>query len=117
MLEGVMSAVLDYPTWFELVPAFTSSEGDLNALKNIVKKSQGTYASGAFMTGSFLENHDQPRFGSRTSDAAVRAPLNRTSSCQLKCLAQLRANAIVWPFIHDGIPTLYYGKLLSYEAG
>ncbi|KAN0101159.1 glycoside hydrolase family 13 protein [Tylopilus felleus] len=96
---SVMSAVLDYPTWFELVPAFTSSEGDLNALKNIVKKSQGTYASGAFMTGSFLENHDQPRFGSRTSDAA------------------LRANAIVWPFIHDGIPTLYYGQEQGFSGG
>ncbi|KAH0838804.1 glycoside hydrolase superfamily [Lanmaoa asiatica] len=91
---SVMNAVLDYPTWFELVPAFMSPEGDFNALKNIVKQSQGGYTSGAFMTGSFLENHDQPRFGSLTSDPA------------------LRANAIVWPFIHDGIPTLYYGTFI-----
>lgn len=69
--KGVMDAVLDYPTWFELVPAFTSPEGDLDALKNIVQQSQNEYTSGAFMTGAFLENHDQPRFGSLTDDRAV----------------------------------------------
>lgn len=70
-MKGVMNAVLDYPAWFELVPAFTSPEGDFNALKNIVQQSQGEYTSGTFMTGSFLENHDQPRFSSLTSDPAV----------------------------------------------
>ncbi|KAG9310398.1 glycoside hydrolase superfamily [Chiua virens] len=92
---GVMSAVLDYPTWFELVPAFASPQGDFNALKSIVQQAQGEFNSGTFMTGSFLENHDQPRF--------VRT--------------QLRANAIVWPFVHDGIPTLYYGQEQGLSGG
>ena len=70
-MKGVMNAVLDYPTWFELVPAFASPEGDFGSLKSIVQQSQNEYTSGAFMTGSFLENHDQPRFGSLTSDRAV----------------------------------------------
>ncbi|KAF8139657.1 glycoside hydrolase family 13 protein [Boletus edulis] len=96
---SVMSAVLDYPTWFELVPAFASPEGDFNALKNIVRLSQDAYTTGTFMTGSFLENHDQPRFGSVTSDPA------------------LLANAIVWPFIHDGIPILYYGQEQGFSGG
>lgn len=71
IMKGVMNAVLDYPTWFELVPAFASPEGDFGSLKSIVQQSQNEYTSGAFMTGSFLENHDQPRFGSLTSDRAV----------------------------------------------
>ena len=80
-----MGAVLDYPTWFELVPAFTSPDGNFDALKGIVQQSQSAYSSGAFMTGSFLENHDQPRFGSLTSDPAVRVTLNLGSRCQLTC--------------------------------
>ncbi|KAF8841394.1 glycoside hydrolase family 13 protein [Paxillus ammoniavirescens] len=95
----VMDAVIDYPTWFELVPAFLSQQGDFDALKNIVKQSQDLYTSGAFMTGSFLENHDQPRFGSLTNDTA------------------LQANAMIWPFIHDGIPILYYGQEQGLSGG
>ncbi|KAF9221280.1 glycoside hydrolase family 13 protein [Gyrodon lividus] len=95
----VMDAVMDYPTWFELVPAFLSPQGDFNALKNIVKQSQDLYTSGAFMTGSFLENHDQPRFNFLTNDTA------------------LQANAMVWPFIHDGIPILYYGQEQGLSGG
>lgn len=84
-MKGVMNAVLDYPTWFELVPAFVSPEGDFDVLKTIVQQTQSAYTSGAFMTGSFLENHDHPRFGSLTSDPAVRATLNPSLMDQLKC--------------------------------
>jgi alpha-amylase len=84
-MKGVMNAVLDYPTWFELVPAFVSPEGDFNALKTVVQQTQSGYTSGAFMTGSFLENHDHPRFGSLTSDPAVRATPSPSPECQLKC--------------------------------
>ena len=83
--KGVMNAVLDYPTWFELVPAFVSPEGDFDALKTIVQQTQRAYTSGAFMTGSFLENHDHPRFGSLTSDPAVRETLNPSPVYRLKC--------------------------------
>ncbi|KAI6137178.1 glycoside hydrolase family 13 protein [Pisolithus sp. B1] len=86
----VMDAVLDYPTWFKLVPAFSSPQGNLSSV---------SYESGAFMTGAFLENHDQPRFGSITNDSA------------------LRANAMVWPFIYDGIPVLYYGQEQGFSGG
>jgi alpha-amylase len=44
------------------------------------------------VTAAFLENHDQPRFPSLTKDTA------------------LRTNAMVWPFVSDGIPTLYHGQ-------
>jgi alpha-amylase len=66
-----MDAVLDYPTWYALIPAFQSPAGNLSALITVVKQSQELYASGAFLTGSFLDNYDQARFKSLTSDAAV----------------------------------------------
>ncbi|KAG2738201.1 glycoside hydrolase family 13 protein [Suillus brevipes Sb2] len=95
----VMNAVLDYPTWYALVPAFQSPEGNLSALTNVVAQSQQLYASGAFMTGSFLDNHDQARFKHLVSDAA------------------LAANAAVWPFIHDGIPIIYNGQEQGLSGG
>lgn len=105
-----MNAVLDYPTWYALVPAFQSPEGNLSALTTVVTQSQQLYASGAFMTGSFLDNHDQARFKHLVSDAAVSS---KALSDQLYILnsttAQLAANAAVWPFIHDGIPIIYNG--------
>ncbi|KAG2065959.1 glycoside hydrolase family 13 protein [Suillus decipiens] len=95
----VMNAVLDYPTWYALVPAFQSPEGNLSALTTAVTQSQQLYASGAFMTGSFLDNHDQARFKHLVSDTA------------------LLANAAVWPFIHDGIPIIYNGQEQGLSGG
>lgn len=76
MLKGlseVLDSVLDYPTWFPLVAAFQTSFGNLSALASTVQQGQSSYKNGEFMTGAFLENHDQPRFQSLTQDSAVRA--------------------------------------------
>ncbi|KAH7908790.1 glycoside hydrolase family 13 protein [Hygrophoropsis aurantiaca] len=95
----VMDAVLDYSTWFALVSAFSSPQGNLSALVDAVSKTQKLYQSGAFMTGSFLENHDQARFVSQTADP------------------MLKMNAMIWPMIHDGIPIVYYGQEQDYRGG
>ena len=67
----VLDSVLDYPTWFPLVAAFQTTGGNLSALAVTVQQAQSSYKKGEFMTGSFLENHDQPRFPSLTQDQAV----------------------------------------------
>lgn len=67
----VIDGVLDYPTWFQLVPAFQTSTGNFSALAEVILKAQRTYKTGLFGTGAFAENHDQPRFASLTSDTAV----------------------------------------------
>ncbi len=67
-----MDSVLDYPGYFALVAAFSSVGGNLTGLVDIATQSQKTYRQGAFMTGSFLENQDNPRFQNMTSDEAVR---------------------------------------------
>jgi alpha-amylase len=71
LLVDVLDGVLDYPTWFQLVPAFQTSTGNLSALAEVILKAQGTYRTGLFGSGAFSENHDQPRFPSLTNDIAV----------------------------------------------
>ncbi|KAI0753795.1 glycoside hydrolase family 13 protein [Fomes fomentarius] len=95
----ILDSVLDYPTWFALVSAFQNATGNLTALASNVWAAQAAYKSGEMMTGSFLENHDQPRFGSLTDDQA------------------LVKNAMAWPFVQDGIPILYYGQEQGYQGG
>jgi alpha-amylase len=66
-----LDSILDYPTYFSLVPAFSSPQGNLSALIEIVLATQTSYKNGAVGLGSFLENHDQPRFQSMTTDQSV----------------------------------------------
>lgn len=69
---GVIDAVLDYPTWFQLTSAFKATNGSVASLAGVVTQAQHTFDGGEACTGSFLENHDQPRFASLTKDMAVR---------------------------------------------
>ncbi|KAJ7362891.1 glycoside hydrolase superfamily [Mycena albidolilacea] len=119
---GPLDAVLDYPAFYNLTRAFSSTSGDLSRFASVPAlpalasssspslspASASTSASAAsssaspaplLLTAAFLENHDQPRFPSLTADGA------------------LRKNAMVWPFVGDGIPTLYYGQEQGYEGG
>ncbi|KAH9921835.1 glycoside hydrolase family 13 protein [Amylocystis lapponica] len=95
----VLNSVLDYPTYFPLVSAFQTTGGNMSGLAAAVQQAQATYKNGEFMTGSFLENHDQPRFQSTTTDQA------------------LVKNAMTWPFVQDGVPILYYGQEQGYTGG
>ena len=67
----VLDGVQDYPTWYQLVPAFQTSAGNFTALAEVILSAQSTYKTGLFGTGAFVENQDQPRFPSLTSDIAV----------------------------------------------
>lgn len=69
--------MLDYPTFYPLTSAFVSTSGNLSALVAAVQQAQASYKNGEFMTGSFLENQDNPRFQSQTQDQAVRRSLFR----------------------------------------
>ncbi|KAK0441147.1 glycoside hydrolase family 13 protein [Desarmillaria tabescens] len=94
----VMDSVLDYPTYFALTAAFSSTQGSLSELLDVATASQKSYKRGVFGTGSFLENHDVPRFQSITGDWA------------------LVKNAITWSFVTDGIPILYSGQEQGYQG-
>ncbi|EIW86154.1 glycoside hydrolase family 13 protein [Coniophora puteana RWD-64-598 SS2] len=96
--EG-MDAVMDYPVWFTVVDAFRSPQGNLSALYDVVAQSQKLYSKSGFVAGSFTENRHEARFPSRTQDLS------------------LVLNALTWPFIHDGIPIIYYGQEQGFAGG
>lgn len=94
-----MDNVLDYTTFYPLVRAFTNSSGSMSDLASQYKDNQAAFKNGLFSAGSFLENHDNPRFQSISTDSG------------------LVRNAVTWPFINDGIPILYYGQEQGYTGG
>ena len=67
----VLDGVLDYPMWYPLVAGFQTPYGNLSYLAEVFATSQSVYKNGEKFSGSFLENHDQPRFQSLTQDQAV----------------------------------------------
>ena len=70
-MAGYLDAVLDYPDFYPLTRGFQNTSGDLSQLASSVHQSQSAYRLGTFMTGSFLENQDNPRFPSLTTDQSV----------------------------------------------
>ncbi|KAI1787110.1 alpha-amylase [Ganoderma leucocontextum] len=95
----VLDGVLDYPAWYQLVSAFANPSGNITELAMKVWDSQARYKTGEFLVGSFLDNHDNPRFMYSVKDHA------------------LIRNAMAWPFMQDGIPILYQGQEQSYTGG
>lgn len=87
-----MDSVLDYPSYFQLQKAFSSPDSDLSSLIGALRNTQEKYKTGAFSSGLFMENHDQPRFQSLTRDLS------------------LIKNAMAWTFATDGMPIVYYGQ-------
>ncbi|KAH9914300.1 glycoside hydrolase superfamily [Fomitopsis serialis] len=94
----VLDGVLDYPTYYQLTSAFESTSGSLQNLVNVVQQAQSAYENQLFTVGTFLENQDNPRFQSITTDQG------------------LVKNAMTWPLIADGIPILYYGQEQGYTG-
>ncbi|KAF7561789.1 hypothetical protein G7046_g2349 [Stylonectria norvegica] len=92
-----MGGVLNYPMYFWLKEAFGSTSGDFSALINGIDRIK-TEAVNSSLLGSFMENHDQTRWPSITSDKA----LNR--------------NAIAFTILQDGIPIIYQGQEQYYSG-
>ncbi|KAL5520212.1 hypothetical protein ACEPAG_9425 [Sanghuangporus baumii] len=89
---SVLDSVLDYPGYHQLQQAFSNANGDLQSLITSLRDTQRSYKMGAFASGAFMENHDQPRFQSLTKDQS------------------LIKNAMAWIFATDAMPIVYYGQ-------
>ncbi|KAI1752466.1 alpha-amylase [Xylaria castorea] len=85
-----LSGTLNYPTYYWLTRAFQSTSGSMTDLVNGLNTMKGQMKTNTL--GSFLENHDNPRFPSLTSDIA------------------LAKNAIAFTVLMDGIPIIYQGQ-------
>lgn len=96
--QQYMSGLLNYPTYFWVTQAFQSTSGSISNLVNGINTMKSK-ASDISLYGSFLENHDNPRFPSLTSDMA------------------LTKTAIAFTMLMDGIPIIYQGQEQHYSGG
>ncbi|KAF4547884.1 Alpha-amylase A type-1/2-like protein [Elsinoe fawcettii] len=96
--QEVMSGVLNYPAYYWITQAFQSTSGNMGQLVNGVNQ-MITACKDTTLLGSFLENHDNPRFASFVSDLS------------------LIRNAIAFTILADGMPIIYQGQEQQYTGG
>lgn len=83
--QEYMSGVLNYPQYYWVTQAFESTSGSISNLVNGINEMKSD-CSDTTLLGTFMENHDNPRFPSLTSDIS------------------LTKNAIAFTMLSDGIP-------------
>lgn len=84
--------------YYWITQAFQSTSGSISNLLNGVNQMQSACLDTTLL-GSFMENHDNPRFPSYTSDVS------------------LAMNAIAFTMLADGIPIIYEGQEQHYSGG
>ncbi|OGE49042.1 hypothetical protein PENARI_c024G10922 [Penicillium arizonense] len=96
--QNYMDGVLNYPIYYQLLYAFQSSSGSISDLYNMINSVKSDCADSTLL-GNFIENHDNPRFASYTSDYSE------------------AKNVISFLFLSDGIPIIYSGQEQHYSGG
>lgn len=92
-----MPGAMNYPAYFWIKRAFQSTSGTMAELANGINWMKST-CKDTTLLGSFIENHDNPRFPSFTSDVS------------------LNKNAIAYAMLADGIPIIYQGQEQYYSG-
>ncbi|ODN78734.1 hypothetical protein L202_04298 [Cryptococcus amylolentus CBS 6039] len=88
----------NYPIYYPLISAFNGTNQDFTSLVDMVATVKSNFSDPTLL-GSFLDNHDNPRFESYQSDTS------------------LIKNAHAYPLVTDGIPYVYYGSEAGYDGG
>jgi alpha-amylase len=96
--QQYLDGLLNYPLYYPLTAAFQSTSGSIAALTHEVNEIK-TSCKDSTLLGTFLENHDSPRFPSLTTDMSL---------CK---------NAIAFSMLADGIPIIYEGQEQHYSGG
>ncbi|KAL5343685.1 glycoside hydrolase superfamily [Aspergillus crustosus] len=65
----VLDGVLNYPIYFNLLRAFQSTSGSISDLANMIDWVKNDCPDSTLL-GTFIENHDNPRFASYNTDIA-----------------------------------------------
>ncbi|KAL4932676.1 alpha-amylase [Aspergillus undulatus] len=95
--QDVIDGVTNYPIYFPLLRAFQSTDGSISELAVMIENVKST-CSDTSLLGSFIENHDNPRFASYTDDYS------------------LAKNVIAFVILDDGIPIIYAGQEQHYSG-
>ncbi|EAW10463.1 alpha-amylase [Aspergillus clavatus NRRL 1] len=96
--QEVMDGVLNYPIYYPLLKAFQSTSGSMDDLYNMIGTVK-TACADTTLLGTFIENHDNPRFASYTDDVS------------------LAKNVAAFTIFADGIPIIYAGQEQHYKGG
>ncbi|KAK2020081.1 alpha amylase [Colletotrichum eremochloae] len=88
--QDFVSGLMNYPAFYWITQAFQSTTGSIWNLSNGIKELARS-ARDLTLYGSFLENHDHPRFLNHTNDRV------------------LLKNALTFTLLMDGIPVIYQG--------
>lgn len=88
--QGPLNSILNYPLYFAAVESFTG-QASFGRIADIMRHEETRFTD-INVLGNFLDNHDQPRFASRTPSDVTRD-----------------MNAITFLMIAPGIPIVYYG--------
>lgn len=96
--QNYLHGILNYATYYWITQAFQSTSGSISNLVNGINQMKST-CTDVTLLGSFLENHDNPRFPSYTQDIV----LIRT--------------AIAFTMLADGIPIIYQGQEQVFSGG
>lgn len=89
--QSYMPGMLNYPSYYWIIRAFQSTTATMTELSNNMQWLNTTVADNTLL-GNFIENHDNPRFASYTTDVG------------------LTSNAVAYTTFNDGIPIVYYGQ-------
>ncbi|KAG9318337.1 alpha-amylase [Chiua virens] len=101
MFQGpnALDSVLNYPIYDALVNAFTiPGPQNMSALTDVIAQSQQKYKDLGLL-GNFVENQDNPRWQNLSVDP------------------QSLYNAMIFNFMSDGIPIVYYGQEQGFSGG
>ena len=96
--QDTLDGTLNYPLFYALTAAFQNSSGDMTALSSTMA-AMNSKCKDSTLLGTFIENHDNPRFTSLTSDVS------------------LDKNVIAFTILADGIPIIYEGQEQRYFGG
>ncbi|CAE6448801.1 unnamed protein product [Rhizoctonia solani] len=90
--QGPLDSILNFPLYYGLVQAFGNPQANnMTSLISVISESQRTFKDTGLL-GNFLENQDVPRWSGQYQDP------------------QSLYNALVFSFMYDGIPVIYYGQ-------
>ncbi|GES59433.1 alpha-amylase A type-1/2 [Aspergillus terreus] len=96
--QNYLDGVFNYPVYYPLLDAFKSTSGSISDLYSMINTMK-TACADTTLLGTFIENHDNPRFASYTDDMS------------------LAKNVAAFVIFADGIPVIYAGQEQHYSGG
>lgn len=95
--QNYVTGLLNFPIWYKVIAAFSSTSGDMGNLSAGITSMQGS-CKDVSLLGNFVENHDVNRLPCTVSDSG------------------LDQNAIAFTMLNDGIPIIYAGQEQYYSG-